>query len=425
MFTAALLLIPFCIGWSAANHCSGRPNAFTPIASRETLVAAVPNGKLFRDDQVNPPMHFIHVYGTPYEMGFAMGQLVRDKMPAFIEGVYKYLDSEIEHYLPNAPQWVLDLIEKVGVLGLLDLTAEWTKPYTPQRFTDELRGLAAGSGVDEQTLLRVNMIPEAIKAQCTMVGAWGPAIKDGSLYQLRALDWAVTGPFADYAAIVTYHPSEGYNFTHLAWMGFIGALTGYSSANVGICEKVWDHYNGTYFVEGYPFHYLLRDILQFDSDTSAAMNRIMNAKRTCSIYVGLGDSLTKQFRAVEYSHDWLNMYSDQSYPEYTGHPRKAGIVYINKHVQPSGDTCLSDVMMETYGTVDAMALINTAALHQTGDNHVAVYDFARNLMYVSSASSSSNGEPVVAAYDRQFLRLDLQKLWDEPAPTGMGQRQKV
>jgi len=300
------------------------------------------------------------------------------------------------------------------------LTAEWTRPYTPQHFTDEIRGLAAGSGVSERDLLRVNMIPEAIKAQCTMVGAWGPAISDGTLYQLRALDFAGIGPFADYPAVITYHPSEGYNFTHLAWMGFVGALTGYSSANVGICEKVWDHYNGTYLVEGYPFHYLLRDILQYDSDTSAAMNRIMKAKRTCSIYVGLGDSDTKQFRAVEYSNTYLNMYSDMSYPEYPAHPRKAGIVYINKHVQPSGDTCLTDVMTENYGKMDAMALINAAALDKTGDNHVAVYDFARNYMYVSSSSSSSNGQPVVAAYDRQFLRLDLQALWNEPAPVGMG-----
>jgi len=42
----------------------------------------------------------------------------------------------------------------------------------------------------------------------------------------------------------------------------VGALTGYSQADMAICEKVWDGYTGKQNRAGIPFHFLLRDILQ-------------------------------------------------------------------------------------------------------------------------------------------------------------------
>jgi hypothetical protein len=38
---------------------------------------------------------------------------------------------------------------------------------------------------------------QLIQAACSMFGAWGKAISNtnGTLYQLRALDWSTDGPF--------------------------------------------------------------------------------------------------------------------------------------------------------------------------------------------------------------------------------------
>ena len=60
----------------------------------------------------------------------------------------------------------------------------------------------------------------------------------------------------------------GHPFLILTFSGFIGALTGYSGW-MGLCEKVWLHYNGTSSRIGYPWHFLTRDILQFDVDISS------------------------------------------------------------------------------------------------------------------------------------------------------------
>ena len=84
-----------------------------------------------------------------------------------------------------------------------------------------MQGLADGSGVPYKQILQVHMLPELIKAHCSIIGAWGPAISgtSGSLYQLRALDWSTNGPFQAFPALTVYHPEEGngHDFAILGW----------------------------------------------------------------------------------------------------------------------------------------------------------------------------------------------------------------
>ena len=72
------------------SYCHGHPPASVhpnrqPLTQPQAeFVTAVPNGKLYQikvDDQYIP---IVHLYGTPYEKGFAHGQLMKDR-------------SEIEH----------------------------------------------------------------------------------------------------------------------------------------------------------------------------------------------------------------------------------------------------------------------------------------------------------------------------------------
>ena len=67
---------------------------------------------------------------------------------------------------------------------------------------------------------------------------------------------------------------------------------------------------------------------------------------------------------------------------------------------------------DKYGKVDASNLIQIASMLQTGDAHAAIYDYGHNYMYVAAASSPDHS-PVVGAYDRPFLRLDMTKMWAE------------
>jgi len=268
--------------------------------------------------------------------------------------------------------------------------------------------------MDYQTIINIHMLPELLQASCTMVGAWGSAITNtpGSLYQLRALDWDTDGPFQKWPALIVYHPNtdNGHAFSLLSFTGFIGAITGYSSSPVGICEKVWYNYNGTDSRLGIPWHFLLRDILQFDNSVDDAITRIVNAPRTCAIFLGVGDPVNK-FRAIEYSYERVEVFDDVNFPEYPAHPKMKNLIYINKHAQPSSDPCLGDLLKAQYGSIDPEYLIrHVAAEHQTGDSHAAVYDYANNWMYVSIASPYINGT-FTPAYDRQWTKFDMEALF--------------
>lgn len=171
-----------------------------------------------------------------------------------------------------------------GLNYALDWAAEVTAPFTPQEFFDELHGLADASGVDYQTLIRLNMCvfkyeylcrtrlmtsrryPELTKAMCSFYGAWGAATTQGTghSYQLRALgklfimlpvtfytnlhcfvDFDTEGPFKKYHQITIYHPSDGKNaFANVGWPGFVGMLSGFNSAKMGLSEI------GVYFEDG-------------------------------------------------------------------------------------------------------------------------------------------------------------------------------
>jgi len=256
------------------------------------------------------------------------------------------------------------------------------------------------------------MLPEVIQAQCTMVGAWGEAIANttGSMYQLRALDFIPDGPFQQVPTVIVYHPSQGHNFSILSWSGFIGALSGLSSAPIALSQKFWGSYNGTKNRYGIPFYFLLRDILQFDSDVDDAFTRITNAARTCSIWIGLGD-YTNTFKITAYSVDNVTYWDEHNFPAYEGHPKFPGVLYLNKYQQPSHNACLGSLIQEFYGNLTAQNMISwLVAVSQTGDQHIAVYDYTNMYMYVASASPYVNGT-TTPAWERQFLRLNLNELW--------------
>jgi hypothetical protein len=298
-----------------------------------------------------------------------------------------------------------------------------TAPFTPTHFNEELIGLADGLGLPHTEVRRFSLFPELIKAQCSILGAWGKATTDGGLLHLRALDWGTDNPFRKFPLLTVYHPlaGNGHPFAQLGWTGLLGALTGYSPF-VGAGEKVWLAYNGTYVREGIPWTYLFRDMLQYDETVDQAIHRINTSHRTCSVFLGLGDHVDGNFKVVEYSHDRVEVFGDATpFPGYaptpSQHPLFSDVVYVDKHMQPSKDPCMGSIISTFYGSIDANSIISLVSLLQTGDMHAAIFDYKRDLMYVAVASqtvassSSTAPNPVQPAYDRQFIKFDMNALF--------------
>ena len=136
--------------------------------------------------------------------------------------------------------------------------------------------------------------------------------------------------------------------------------------------------------------------------------------RTCAIWIGLGSNYTNQARIVNYATKEVKVWDDGNFPAYPPvHPLLEGVVFVDKHVQPSSDPCLGANIAANYGNLSPVTAIRdliapmqsglTLLLSElsrisfsAGDLHAAVYDFGHNFMYVSIAGVPilPNGEPV-------------------------------
>jgi predicted Zn-dependent protease with MMP-like domain len=351
-------------------------------------------------------------------MGFAQGTLLKQEITTMFGEFSKFLDEQVDDALPHVPEALRKLIEDIGIPAVLELTADLTKDFTPQHFFDEMQGLADGTGLEYKKILQLHMFPELIKASCSMLGAWGPATKNtgmpGELLQLRALDWGFDNPLTKYPLVAVYHPNEGDGepFASLTFNGFVGTITAYGT-HLGISEKVWLHYNGSDSRAGVPFTFLMRDVAQYDRTIDDAHNRMVNTHRTCSVFLGVGGRHLNQFRAIEYSLQQVVAFNDVNYPYYAEtHPQLDGVVFIDKHSQPSTDPCMGSIMQDYYGRYNPAAIINLISLFQTGDLQAAIYDFGANDFIVSVAGPVSASNATLApAYDRQFHRFHMTPLF--------------
>jgi len=415
----------------------GPQNTYPILNGTETVtfVKSVPNGHLYTfkvendGGNTSSTYNLVHVYGTPYEMGYAQGELLKEEASEFISSVWSYLESMVTAYLKDLPKWLADMIADVGLDAALDATEIMTKKYTNPVFYEEMQGLADASGADYKTIVKVHMIAGLTQGACSMFGMHGapldPTAEIG-LLQLRALDWDMDGPFRSYNQITVYHPvneTYGHSFMNIGFSGFLGGLTGVSSVQLGISEIGASYPDATFGKEsrvGDPFIFLLRDILQYDYTVDDATNRMINSKRTCDLMLGVGDGKLDIFHGYEYSSEHLYVFDWDNLRPYntTWHPRIEDVVYWGMDWDcPSYNEALATQIQKNFGKITPeVAIKDITAPEMSGDNHLAYYDLTHMMIYVSfAASHTDGGNP--NAYARQFTVFDANALFDVAPPT--------
>ena|SRR3989338_4265500 len=122
---------------------------------------------------------------------------------------------------------------------------------------------------------------------------------------------------------------------------------------------------------------------------------------------------------VEYAHDYVEFFNDQNFPFYPNHPQMDGLVYVDKHTQPStGDPCFTELLSKYYGQYTPQNVIaNITSVFQTGDTQAVIYDYSNQYIYVSNAAiydpPTLTGAP---AYDRPFTQFKMLNLFAEKPP---------
>jgi hypothetical protein len=214
----------------------------------------------------------LRLWGSSYQAGVAYGTLMREEIKANVKNIWAYLTENIEDiikFIKKVPE-NLQPVARIMAFKLfrkaLLANHYLVRPFTPKRYMDEYAGISAGSGIPANTIIELNMLPEILKAGCSILGVFGKATVGGDLIHLRALDWDNKNPMHLFPTIVIYNLNEkgSHPFMNVAWAGFIGSLTGfgqYTGVGEQLRKQIPAKQNETRF--GKPWTYALRDVIQF------------------------------------------------------------------------------------------------------------------------------------------------------------------
>lgn len=369
-----------------------------------------------------------HVCASLPQYGYAQGLLFKEEAQQVINRTWIYMEQQVKNGVDFLPPWLQDIIAEVGLEVALGLTYDLTVNYTTPGYYEEMKGFADAAELDYTKMRDIMLIGSLTQGDCSMYGSWGEASAGGKTLQLRALDWDTDNPAVSFPSVTVYHPdpsnpSLGNAFANVGFIGWIGTLTGQNAKQVAVSEigvSFPDKTFGNMSRVGVPFTYLLRDILQFDSSLEEAKHRIQTVKRTCDLILGVGDGKAGMVNAVQYSSSVANFFNDTNLEPLnaTWHPRMKNMVYEGMDWNcPAYQKALHDQLQDQWGKLSPEnSISNVTANVQTGDVHLAVYDLTEQDMYVSfMRPEGGTGEQY--AYQRPFTRLDLDKLFAEPAPT--------
>lgn len=73
------------------------------------------------------------------------------EMKNTMKGIYQIVELQLDKWMAFLPKEYRAIFEKFGAVGLdlvLDLEIAATEAFTPQYFLDELKGMAAGAGIE-------------------------------------------------------------------------------------------------------------------------------------------------------------------------------------------------------------------------------------------------------------------------------------
>ncbi len=166
---AAALLSLAAPALAGYGPCTGGPGPdaqpnLNPIFSAPPVLVNVSTyGKLYTAGDAEDAFHILHVYGTPYQMGYAHGSLLRTQLLGIQQELDVYLGQQAQ--IPGLPKWLNDIVVRDGIFAALAATADITAKYTPNYFFQEIQGLADGSGVPYNKLLWIHMIGELLKVR--------------------------------------------------------------------------------------------------------------------------------------------------------------------------------------------------------------------------------------------------------------------
>ena len=349
----------------------------------------------------------LYLKGTPYEMGFQHGKLLKDDLRDSLDDVlnfcYEFVGKEVK----------LPLVGKSITNFLLDEAYKTMEPFIPKDDKEEMEGLADGSGISLKNIQRVHAIPGLSETSCSAIAAFGKATQDGNLYQLRILDYIMELGIQEHPTITVYQPDDGNPFVNIGWAGFIGVISGMNKEGIAISEMGYggprDEQPGISApgpeetLHGIPMIFLMKKVLQYADNVEQATGIMKSAERTNYYVYVIGDGITET--GIPEARGYI--VTKKSCDVYTDNDPKYPITALDDVVYGShyNERCYQ-ILDELYGQIEPSAIIDriTPEISMKDNLQCVVYDPENLKFWVANARG-----PKGRACEQDYILFDFGK----------------
>jgi hypothetical protein len=207
---------------------------------------------------------FLHLEGSPREMGLQHGRLLRPVVQRLFEEYMR-------------------MIRCFRMLSRAELLRRGRRlePHIPAPCLEEMRGLADGAAMAYDDTLIAHTFLESVQAvQCSCFAAHGAATRDGELVFGRNLDFVSMGIAQRCGLVIFCKPDRGIPFISIAWPGWCGAITTVNLA--GLCIGLLNVNRISTNLEGTPYVISFRQMAQEAATCDEAVALLRATRRTYS-----------------------------------------------------------------------------------------------------------------------------------------------
>lgn len=338
----------------------------------------------------------LHVQGSHYQMGYQHGVLLRDSI------------RENLHYLLEV-KGDTALVEfgplRLKPRQLLETIIQIQEPFVPQKYWDELQGLADGAEIPLDDARIANFIPELF--HCSGFALMNAATADGTLYHGRVLDYATDWRLQEHAVLVVARPEGGIPFVNVTYAGFLGSVTGMNAQQISIGEMGGA---GLGHWEGVPMAWLVREVLERAETLDQAIAIFRDSPRTCQYFYVIADAKTNQAVGMEASWNHFELVQPgQSHPLLPNPSPDTVLLSAGERY-----TELARRVQAGWGEfqVESALRLMDRPVAMSSNLHNVLFEPARSRFWVANAGP--DGEPAAERPYQQFELNDLLQRRAEP-----------
>jgi len=237
----------------------------------------------------------LHIGGSYYDMGFQHGKLLKDTIKINLRAQLSNFEQRGWTYAK--------ILNKYHEM----------KDKIPDKYIDEMEGMADGSGLPYDDIAVLNTIPAVFNHpdghSCCEVALWGSASKNGALYHIRSWDWTLkikdpnTGTyFQETQILMVRDPDEGYASMYPDFAGHVICWAGFNEEGIVLGETTV--HTTDYDFDGISAAFRMRMVMDEASSDSEALE-IMSNNRTCGWNFVISDAKIPKGYAMEQTANQL------------------------------------------------------------------------------------------------------------------------